>query len=30
MKKAKVKMNKPIYLELSILETSKALMYEFW
>ena len=30
MKKAKVKMNKPIYLGLSILEISKILMYEFW
>ena len=30
MKKRKVKMNKPIYLGLSILEISKILMYEFW
>ena len=30
MKKTKVKMNKPIYLRLSILEISKILMYEFW
>ena len=30
MKKAKVQMNKPIYLGLSILEISKILMYEFW
>ena len=30
MRKTKVKMNKPIYLGLSILETSKILMYEFW
>ena len=30
MKKTKVKMNKPIYLGLSILEISKRLMYEFW
>ena len=30
MKKTKVKMNKPIYLGLSILENSKILMYEFW
>ena len=30
MNKAKVKMNKPIYLGLSILEISKLLMYEFW
>ena len=28
--KAKVKMNKPIYLGLSILDISKILMYEFW
>ena len=30
MKQTKVKMNKPIYLGLSILEISKILMYEFW
>ena len=30
MKKTKVKMNKPIYLGLSILEISKILMYECW
>ena len=30
MNKSKVKMNKPIYLGLSILEISKLLMYEFW
>ena len=30
MKKIKVKMNKLVYLGLSILEISKTLMYEFW
>ena len=30
MKKGKVKMNKPTYLGLSILEISKIIMYEFW
>ena len=30
MNKIKVKMNKPIYLGLSILEISKLSMYEFW
>ena len=30
MNRMKVKMNKPIYLGLSILEISKILMYEFW
>ena len=30
MKKVKMKMNKPIYLGLSILEISKIIMYEFW
>ena len=30
MKNTKLKMNKPIYLSLSILEISKTLMYEFW
>ena len=30
LKKTKIKMNKPIYLGLSILEISKILTYEFW
>ena len=30
MNKTKVKMNKPIYLGLSLLDISKILMYEFW
>ena len=30
MRKTKVKMNKPVYLGLSILDISKILMYEFW
>ena len=29
MKKTKVKMNKPVYLGLSLLEISKTIMYEF-
>ena len=29
MKKTKVKMNKPVYLAMSILHISKTLMYEF-
>ena len=29
MKKIKVKMNKPVYLGMSILEINKTLMYEF-
>ena len=29
-KKIKVKMNKPVYLGLSISKVSKTLMYEFW
>ena len=29
LKKIKVKMNKPVYLGLSVLEISKILMYEF-
>ena len=29
-KKTKVKMNKPVYLGLPILEISKTVMYEFW
>ena len=30
MKKTKVKMNKPVYLGLSILDISKTLMHGFW
>ena len=30
MKKIKIKMNKPVYLGLSILEIRKTLMYVFW
>ena len=30
MKKTKVKMNKPVYLGMSILDINKTLMYEFW
>ena len=30
MRKTKVKMNKPVYLGLSILDISKTLMYKFW
>ena len=30
MRKVKIKMNKPIYLGLSILDISKITMYEFW
>ena len=30
MKKTKMKANKPVYLDFSILEISKTLMYEFW
>ena len=30
MKKAAVKMNKPFYLGMSILDINKTLMYEFW
>ena len=30
MKKTKVKMNKPVYLDMSMLDINKTLMYEFW
>ena len=30
MKKTKVKMNKPVYFGMSLLDISKTLMYEFW
>ena len=30
MKKTKLKMNKPVYLGMSILDIRKTLMYEFW
>ena len=30
MRKTEVKMNKPVYLGMSILDISKTLMYEFW
>ena len=30
MKKVKVKMNKPIYLGMTVLDISKIPMYEFW
>ena len=30
MKKTRVKMTKPLYLHMSILDISKILMYEFW
>ena len=30
MKKTQIFMNKPVYLDQSVLETSKIVMYEFW
>ena len=30
MKKTKVKVNKPVYLGMSILDINKSLLYEFW
>ena len=30
MKKTRVKMTKPLYLAMSILDISKVLMYKFW
>ena len=30
MKKVRVRMNKPIYLRMSIIDISKVAMYEFW
>ena len=30
MKKTRIKMTKPLYLGMSILDISKILMYEFW
>ena len=30
IRKTKVKMNKPLYLTMSILDISKTLMYKFW
>ena len=30
MRKTRVKINKPLYLGMSILESSKTLMYNFW
>ena len=30
MNKTKVKMNKPVYLSMSVLDISETLMYEFW